>query len=123
MRVVRGDRDLVCKCRTETLDGADGWNIIRVASDDDRIINRPDKWRDGAAGLERITMTAELLMNRKADVSGTIANMLGISNAKIDVANIGAVRSQDAEVIRRDKIAWRIAGNKPDEMQSHLTVK
>ena len=65
--------------------------IVRVASNGHGIVNRADKWSDGTARLKRIAMTSKWLKNLESDVTGTNPNVLSIANAKIDVANIGAI--------------------------------
>jgi hypothetical protein len=71
--------------------------------------------------LERIAVTTKWLKNLESDVPRTNPDMLGIADTEIDVADIGAIRQQNAEMISRNKVAGRVAGHNSDKAQSHLT--
>ena len=64
-----------------------------VAGNRDRPGNRPDEWRDGSTSLKRIAMPTKLLANFETNVPGTNANMLGITDPKIDVPDIQTIRN------------------------------
>jgi len=102
---MRWNWNLIGEARAKPLNNADRCTIVRVTSNRDRLINRADKWRNGATSLKRIAMTAKWLKNLKSDVPRTNSNMLCIADAKIDVTDIRTIRSQNAKVISRDKVA------------------
>jgi len=108
--------DLVDKLRTQTFDGAPGGQIIRIARNRDGLINGADKWRNGAARLQRVTMASKRLRNLKSNMAGTNANVLGVSDAKIDVSDIRA-SDKDAKVKIRDESARRFARHNSTELQ------
>src|ERR1700733_987945 len=120
---MRRNGDLINESRAKPFNRTDRRMVVRIASDDHGVINCPDKRRNGAAALKRITMTTKRLYNLKSNVPGTNANMLGIAHAKIDVAHIRATRVQNPEVIRRHKAARRFAGDDSDETESHLAMR
>lgn len=62
-------------------------------------------------------------MNLKANVPGTNSNMVGVSNSEINMSDIRAIRSENAEVIHRNKIACRVTGNDSDKTQMHLSER
>jgi len=66
-------------------------------------------------------MPTKLVANLETDVSCTNSDMLGITDPKIDVADIQIISNQNAKVVRWNKIAGWLAGNNSNEMQSHLT--
>ena len=105
MRIVWRDWNLVDEFCAKSLDRASRRLIVGVASNDHGIVNGANKRSDGAARLERIAVAAKWLKNLETDVTGTKPDVPGISHAEIDVADIGAVCNQNAEMISRDEIA------------------
>jgi hypothetical protein len=123
MRIVRRNSNLIRETGAQPLNCANGRVVVRIASNDNLPGNGSNKWRNGAARVERERVATERLKNLESDVPGAEANVLSISDSKIDVTNVCAVCTQDAEMIRRDKAAHRIAWNDLDKPQSHLSKR
>ena len=68
-------------------------------------------------------MSTKLLANFETDVPCTNSNMFGVTDPKIDVADIRTVRNQNAKLIGWDKIACWVTGNNSNKMQSHMTER
>ena len=66
-------------------------------------------------------MPTKLLADLETDVPRTSSSMLGITDTKIDVADIGIVRNQNAKVIGWNKVACWVTRNNSDKIQSHIT--
>src|SRR5580693_3389920 len=88
MRVVQRHGDFVNEACPEAFDGADGRLIIRVAGDDDRLIERPDKGRDCPACVQRKTVPAKPLLDLVADVPGAYVDVFGVADAEADLADV-----------------------------------
>ena len=73
--------------------------------------------------MEGIAATAKRLKNLVADVPGANPDMLGVANAEINVTGIGTICNQNAEMVIWNKVAYWIAGDKPDKLQPHLTKR
>jgi len=120
MWIVWWNGNLIDKTCAQPLNGPSRRLIAGVAGNGHGLINCANPWGDGAAGLKRIAMTAKGLMNLKSNVAGTNEDVPGIANSEIDVAHIGAIGKQNAEMISGNELARRVAGNDPDEAQAHL---
>jgi hypothetical protein len=91
--------------------------VVWVTRNGDSSIDRTDERGDGATGLKCVTMTSKGLQNLKSDMSGSSSNALCIADTEIDVADIQAVGSQNAEMVERDEAARGLAGHNSDELQ------
>jgi hypothetical protein len=68
-------------------------------------------------------MPTKLLANLETDVPCTNSNVLGITDTKIDVADIRIARNQNAKMIGWNKIACWVPWNNSKKMQSHMTER
>jgi len=66
-------------------------------------------------------MPTKLLENLETDVPCTNSNMLGITDTKIDVADIRTIRNQNAKMIGWNKIACWVTRYNSNKMQSYMT--
>lgn len=65
-------------------------------------------------------MSSKLLTDFESDVSGAATNMVGISDAEVDMADIQISEVQDAEMVRGYKSSRWISGNDMNETQPHI---
>lgn len=116
-----GGRDVhfVDELSAETFDGAAGGVVVRVARDEDIIIDRADEARDGLTGEPGVAVAAMRFMDREADVTGAIADVPGVTEAEIDMPHIRAVGEQDAKMIGGDQVFLSIARHDLDKSQSY----
>ena len=56
-------------------------------------------------------------------MSDTKKNVFGVANAKVDVADINAIGSDNPKVIIRNKTTCVVTWNNSDEMQRHFTKR
>ena len=68
-------------------------------------------------------MASKRLQNHKSDVTGRNPDVLRVADTQIDVADIQASNSQDAEMVKRDEAARGFAGHHSDEPQQHITER
>jgi hypothetical protein len=105
MWIMRRNCNLVNKARAQPLDGPHRSAVVWVAGDRNSVINRPDKWCNGATCLKCVATASERLQNLESDVPCTNSNMLCIANAKIDVPNLRTIDGQYAEMVKRNEAA------------------
>jgi hypothetical protein len=120
MRVIRGGRRLVHKAGSQPLDRVYRRMIVRIAGDDDRLIELPYERRDGPASLKSVPVPAKRLAYLEPNVPRADLNVCRIADTKIDVANVGAVGAENAKVIRGDESAGRVARLQLCEPQADL---
>lgn len=93
MRVMLWHRNLIRKTGTKSLNDPSRRVIVWVAGNRHGIINCSNERRNGTTSLERVTVTAKRLANLEAEVPGTNSDRPGVTDTKIDVTDIGTVRS------------------------------
>lgn len=120
MRIVRWNWNFIGKARAKPLNGAHRRHIIRVARKGHPAIKCTDERSDGTARLKRVAMATKWLKNLKSDVPRANPDMLRITDTEIDVARIGAIRKQNAEMIGRNKASGPVARHNSDKTQSDL---
>ena len=108
MRVTRRNGNLAYEARAQSLDGPNRSGIVRVAGDDHLLVNGADKRGDGTAGLQRVAVPSKRLLNLESDVPRANPDVLPISNAKVDVADLHAVGGKDLKMVIRDEAASRL---------------
>jgi hypothetical protein len=120
MRIVEWDGGLVNKLRAQALDDASGCTIVGVAGNRDRPAYGADKWCHGPTRLQCVAVTSKTLLNFKPDVASGNPNMFRVADPKIDMSNIRAVGSQNAEMKIWNESTGGIAGHNPDEPQHNF---
>ena len=123
MRVMLRHRNLIGKTGAKPFNRPSRGLIVRVARNRHGVINGPNEWRNSTTSLKRVTVTSKLLPNLETDVPRANLNMLGVADSKIDVADIQTIDGGNAKVIRRNKIACRVAWDDSNKMQSYLTER
>jgi hypothetical protein len=93
MRVMHWNGNLIGEVCAEPLNGTDRCSIVGVARNRDGPGKWSDEWRNGPTSLKRVAMPTKLLSNLETNVSSTNANMLGITDPKIDVPDIQTIRN------------------------------
>lgn len=121
MGVVRWNGNFINKIRTQSLNRSNGSKIVGAARDDNRFIDRTNKRCDRVAGLQGKVAATKRFGNLKSKMSDAKQNVFRVADAKVDATNIRALSGNDAEMIIRNQPASLIAGNNPDEAQSHFT--
>jgi hypothetical protein len=119
MWIVGRNGDFVNEARPQPLDGSDGSQIVRVARNRNGFVKRTDERRNGTTGLKREFMAAKRFRDLKADVSRAQPNMLGVTDAEVDMPNIHVAGNNDAEMILRDKAMRLVARDNANEAQPH----
>jgi hypothetical protein len=114
---MRRNGNLVNEARTQSFNGSYRSEIVRVARDRNNSGNRADKRGDGATCRKRVAVTSKRLDDLESDVAGAYSDMLGISDTKIDVADVYAVGNEVAKMVIWDETAGRLTRYNPDESQ------
>jgi len=96
--------NFIHKTGAQTLNRSSRSQVIRITSNNHRLVNGTDKRRNRPAGFQRITMTAILLANLETNMSCANAHMLRITHSEINVTDIRPIKKKDPKMISWNKI-------------------
>jgi len=119
MRVMLRHWHFVDKTGAQPLNRTPRCQIIGIAGNYYRVINRTDEKRHRPARFQRITVAPKFRANFKTNMPRANPNMFGIANAEIDMASVCPVTEQYAKMIRWNKIARWITRHNANKTQSH----
>jgi len=104
MRIMLRHGNFIHKTGAQTLNRSSRSRVIRITSNNHRLVNGTDKRRNRPARLECITVPAMFLANFKTNVSRTDSNMIRITHSKINVTDIRPIKKKDPKMISWNKI-------------------
>lgn len=123
MRIIRRHGNHIRESCAQPLDRPDRGNVLRIAGDGHGGIQSADKWRDGAAGVPGMTVTAKFFQNLVTNVPGANKHVRSVPHAQIDVTHFRACGIKNLEMIGRNPLPLRVGRQEPHIAEFDTAVR